>query len=55
MLNLERVNSFSITCADEADGPFCLEIDTIALLYDINSTKTHYYELYANPFWEIQN
>ena len=53
--NLERVNAFGITCADEADGPYQLEIDSIAVLYDVNTDETHYYELYANPYWEVDN
>ena len=54
-LPLQRVDSFGITCADHADGPFQLEIDTIGLLYDINASKKSYFEKYANPYWELQN
>ena len=48
------VNSVGITAADSADGPFSLEIDSIALMNDINVTDKHAYEMYENKHYEVQ-
>lgn len=53
-LPLKIINSFGITVADSANGPFSLEIDSIALMNDINITDKHAYEMYENKYWEVQ-
>ncbi|XP_041353254.1 complex I intermediate-associated protein 30, mitochondrial-like [Gigantopelta aegis] len=49
-IQLEKVSFFGISLGDGAEGPFCLEIDSIALLYDENHSEEFAYEMYqANP------
>ncbi|BFZ12274.1 hypothetical protein BsWGS_15313 [Bradybaena similaris] len=43
---LDKINSFGITLADKVNGPFFLEIDSVAVMYDVNLTGKHAYELY---------
>ncbi|CAL1529419.1 unnamed protein product [Lymnaea stagnalis] len=52
---LSLVNSLGITVMDAAEGPFALEIDSISLMYDINLTGKHAYELYQDKNYEGQN
>ncbi|XP_005105656.1 complex I intermediate-associated protein 30, mitochondrial [Aplysia californica] len=54
-LPLNVINSVGITTADAAEGPFYLEIDSIALMYDINLSGKHAYELYQNKYYEVQS
>ncbi|XP_059157516.1 complex I intermediate-associated protein 30, mitochondrial-like [Physella acuta] len=43
---LTIVNSLGITVMDAAEGPFALEIESIALMYDMNLSDTSRYETY---------
>lgn len=45
-VELNRILTLGITLADNATGPFHLEIDYIALLYDATHTHTFEYEMY---------
>ncbi|KAI8784299.1 complex I intermediate associated protein [Biomphalaria glabrata] len=45
---LSLVNSLGITVMDSAEGPFSLEIESIALMYDVNLTEKHAYELFED-------
>ncbi|GFR80827.1 complex I intermediate-associated protein 30, mitochondrial [Elysia marginata] len=53
-LPLKIINSLGITAADSAEGPFSLEIDSIALMNDVNLTDKHAYEMYENKYYEVQ-
>uniref|UniRef100_A0A0B7BEJ1 NADH:ubiquinone oxidoreductase intermediate-associated protein 30 domain-containing protein n=1 Tax=Arion vulgaris TaxID=1028688 RepID=A0A0B7BEJ1_9EUPU len=53
-LPLSMVNSFGITIGNSAEGPFCLEIDSVAVMYDINLSSKHAYELYQDRNLEGQ-
>ncbi|RUS70365.1 hypothetical protein EGW08_021867 [Elysia chlorotica] len=53
-LPLKMINSVGITAADSAEGPFSLEIDSIALMNDINVSNKHAYEMYENKYYEVQ-
>ncbi|CAG5127123.1 unnamed protein product [Candidula unifasciata] len=48
------INSFGITLADKVDGPFCLEIDSVAVMYDINLSAKFAYELYHDRHYLTQ-
>ena len=45
-ISLNKISTFGITLADGESGPFQLEIDYIALLYDSTHTPTFEYEMY---------
>ncbi|ESP01620.1 hypothetical protein LOTGIDRAFT_95635, partial [Lottia gigantea] len=45
-LNGSRVSNIGISCQDGFDGPFHLEIDSIALLYDSSQISEFDYETY---------
>lgn len=53
-LPLNIVNSFGITLADRVEGPFCLEIDYVGVMYDVNLSGKLAYELYQDPNLEGQ-
>ncbi|KAH9488010.1 putative complex I intermediate associated protein [Bulinus truncatus] len=49
---LSLVNSIGLTIMDSAEGPFSLEIESIALMYDVNISTKHAYELYEDRNFE---
>lgn len=55
LLNLSKIKSIGITAGDGIHGPFCLEIDYIALLRD--ETADHYndfkYEMYRTAKYDV--
>jgi len=51
-LDLITVQHFGISCMDRAEGPYKLEIEYIALMYDRNTTMNPYYEMYDNPIFD---
>lgn len=51
---LHLVNSFGITLADKVNGPFCLEIDSVAVMYDVNLNTKFAYELYHDRHYITQ-
>lgn len=55
LVSLDQIKYFSITAADNIDGPFRLEIDYIALVRDnlADNRKDFRYELYQKKMWEL--
>ena len=52
-LDIKMINSFGISCMDRAEGPYKLEIEYIALMFDTNTNMKQYYEMYDNPLWDM--
>ena len=49
-VQLEKVTHLGISVGDGNEGPFCLEIDSIAVMYDENHNEMFAYESYeADP------
>ena len=48
-IDLDSVRSLGLTLADGIEGPFQLEIDYIALVYDENHKEETAYEMYQAP------
>lgn len=42
----QRIRNFGITLADDAQGPFQLEVDYIGLIYDAYHKDEFFYEMY---------
>ena len=51
-IDLFRIDTISVTCGDQINGPFQLEIDYIAIEYDAYHTEEFAYELYAGRKYE---